>query len=180
MTDKVTILAVDDSVAIRALIKSCLRRLPFNVHDAENGKRALEKLKVINPQIILLDWNMPVMDGITFLKSIRQKKIHTPVIMLTTESDITKVMQAKECNVASWILKPFAQDKLIKTINQVLLSYKEKLPQLEQKDRDKESSIRTTLKKKVDDLRASQRTELSGEEIDTVLDRVDYMIQKKV
>lgn len=108
-----TCLVVDDSALIRKVNRRLLEELGFVVEEAENGAVALEKCIADMPRAILLDWNMPVMDGLTFLKTLR----HTEggreplVIFCTTESDLVHVTDALTEGANEYIMKPF--DKAI-------------------------------------------------------------------
>jgi two-component system, chemotaxis family, chemotaxis protein CheY len=108
-----TILLVDDSRAVRLAAKRMMVNLGFNTLEAEHGQEAL---KVIgeNPQtdVVLLDWNMPVMDGITFLRALRAdtSKPQPTVIMCTTENDMPRIIEAMHSGANEYIMKPFTED----------------------------------------------------------------------
>ena len=113
------ILIVDDSSVMRKLITRGLRQAGFTVDDvveAGNGEEALEQLRVTGGiDLILCDWNMPVMDGLVFVKSVRAsipeiKEI--PIIMVTTEGGESKVNAAIEAGANGHIKKPFTPDVL--------------------------------------------------------------------
>lgn len=112
-----TLLIVDDSESIRELISSNLTDAGFKVIKAVDGQDGLDKL---NPSIklIVTDLNMPVMDGITMIKNIRNNSDykHLPIIMLTTESQLEKKNAARAAGATAWIVKPFDEDKLIGVI----------------------------------------------------------------
>lgn len=117
------ILIVDDSESIRELVANTLLEAGFLVHKAFNGVNALEKLKE-NPQtnLILCDLNMPIMDGLMLVKEVRllEKYKYLPILILTTESDVQKKLEAKDAGATGWIVKPFEKDKLIKVIHKVI------------------------------------------------------------
>ena len=112
---------IDDSITIRSTIKLVLKNLNYAVAESQNGQEALEKIKEIKEAgndiaLCIVDVNMPVMDGITFLREFRKSDKFTPVLMLTTESQENLIEQAKELGASGWIIKPFQPDKLIDTI----------------------------------------------------------------
>jgi two-component system, chemotaxis family, chemotaxis protein CheY len=114
------ILSIDDSVTVREVIKTAADVLGFECIEAENGEAALDIINKHGADIglILLDWNMPVMDGITFLKTIKTsaefKKI--PVTMVTSENEKEKIISAITEGAANYIIKPFTQEELMKKI----------------------------------------------------------------
>ncbi|GBD04027.1 Chemotaxis protein CheY [bacterium HR19] len=106
----VKILVVDDQPMIRNIIKDILSKLGYtNVKDAENGIQALEKLKAEKFDIVFLDWNMPIMQGIDVLRELRKIPAYkdTPVIMVTAEAEKDKVIAAIQEGVTNYIVKPF-------------------------------------------------------------------------
>ena len=118
------ILIVDDSESIRELVSLTLSTEGYKLTIAINGKDALDKLVSSEEKIdmILSDLNMPVMDGIGFLKQVRldEKYKFIPFIMLTTETLENKKNEAKQAGATGWIIKPFVKDKLLAVIQKVL------------------------------------------------------------
>ena len=116
------ILAVDDSKTVRRLAQQVLRDFDCEVSEAANGFKALFAMERILPDLILLDVNMPTMDGLemlTLLKSHPQlKKI--PVIMLTSPSDHQVIPKITALGVSDRIMKPFAPDALVAAIRRIL------------------------------------------------------------
>lgn len=111
------LLIVDDSAAIRKILERVLRQagIPLgNVIQSGDGVEALEALKTQSVGMILADINMPNMDGLELLKNIKASSAwaQIPVIMVTTESSQTKVMQAVELGAAGYIRKPFTADQI--------------------------------------------------------------------
>ena len=118
-----TILIADDSESIRAVVGFALREAGYDVLVANDGQHALDLL-VQNDHVSLIvsDLNMPVKDGITFLKDVRrlEKFKYLPFLILTTESQETKKMEAKQSGATGWIIKPFVKEKLIAVIKKVM------------------------------------------------------------
>ena len=86
------ILLIDDSKTMRNIQKSVLNQLGFlELEEACDGQDALDKISEFKPELCLVDWNMPVMDGLTFVKSFRETDKTTPLIMVTTESEKARV-----------------------------------------------------------------------------------------
>lgn len=107
-----TCLVVDDSKVVRSVARKILEELGFSVTEAADGVQATEACQKAMPVAILLDWNMPVMDGLEFLKHLRQmsggdKPI---VIFCTTENDIGHIQRAMEAGANEYIMKPFDKD----------------------------------------------------------------------
>ena len=114
------ILTVDDSIAVREIIKNALDVLGYESVEAENGVEALRKVREDSGEIllILLDWNMPEMDGITFLRTINQDPDfkNIPVTMVTSENEKGKIINAISEGAKNYIIKPFTQEELSKKI----------------------------------------------------------------
>lgn len=114
-------MVVDDSGVVRKISRKILEDLGFEVQEAENGSIALEVAAARLPEFILLDWNMPTMNGLEFLREFR--KLHSSeevkIIFCTTENDLTKIMTAMEAGANEYIMKPFdseiLKNKLIQT-----------------------------------------------------------------
>lgn len=107
------VLVVDDSGTMRTIQKRCLNKLGVDdVVEAENGEIALRLFEQQQFDIILCDWNMPVMDGLTLLKEIRSRDTKVPVVMVTTEADRARVVTAIQAGVSDYLVKPFTPDCL--------------------------------------------------------------------
>ncbi|MBI1310021.1 response regulator [bacterium] len=109
------ILLVDDSGTMRAIQKRCLFKLGVaedQVVEADNGQTGLAEFEKGNFDIVLTDWNMPVMDGLTMLKEIRSRNKDIPIIMITTESERARVVAAIEAGVSDYLVKPYTADAL--------------------------------------------------------------------
>ena len=107
-------LVVDDSRTVRRVARRMLEARGFSVREAEDGQQALDACRAALPTLVLLDWNMPVMDGITFLHRARAEfGPDEPRIMLcTTESDFSRIVAALEGGAQEYIMKPFDDEIL--------------------------------------------------------------------
>jgi two-component system chemotaxis response regulator CheY len=110
------ILLVDDSITMRRIQKNQLQKCGFNdIVEADDGMAALEVLKANMPiDLILLDWNMPIMDGLTFLKTVRADVAYKKVkiIMCTSEAEKSRVIEAIQAGAQDYIVKPFGADAI--------------------------------------------------------------------
>lgn len=121
------ILLVDDSIVMRQTIRNMLNDIGYtNIQTASNGMEAMVKVRSGNGagrpyEIIFLDWNMPEMDGITFLKACRAmpEMDNVAIVMLTAVSDQMSVVEAMNNGVTSYITKPVSRDMINKKIQQV-------------------------------------------------------------
>ncbi len=118
-------LVVDDSTSMRQMVSYTLKDAGFSVIEAGNGQEALDKLAAATGgkvDLIITDLNMPVMDGLTFIKNARTKPSakFTPILMLTTESGENRKAEGKAVGATGWIVKPFQPDQLIRVIQKVL------------------------------------------------------------
>ncbi len=116
-----TCLVVDDSRVVRKVARRILEQHGFAVEEAEDGKVALEACHRRMPGCVLLDWNMPVMNGIEFLKALRAEfgPADPPVLFCTTENDMSFIEQAIEHGAQEFIMKPFDEDILVGKFAQV-------------------------------------------------------------
>lgn len=116
------VLIVDDSPTMRQMVSFTLREANFDVLEAENGQDALNKVQGQKFDLILTDLNMPVMDGITFIRNARGLAAtkYVPILMLTTESQAEKKSEGKTAGATGWIVKPFDPPKLLAVIGKVL------------------------------------------------------------
>lgn len=107
-----TCLIVDDSRVIRTAVRRMVESLGFATSEAADGRQALDCCNSEMPDVVLLDWNMPVMNGLEFLKALR-KLPHgdePKVVFCTTENDIPHMEQAIEAGANEYIMKPFDRD----------------------------------------------------------------------
>ncbi len=118
-----TIMVIDDSTTIRSSINMILKKSGYEVIEASDGKDALNKLTGQKVHLTICDVNMPNMDGITFLKSIKLLPSYrfTPVIMLTTESQETKKEEGRQAGAKAWVVKPFKPEQMLSAIEKLIL-----------------------------------------------------------
>ena len=109
-----TCLVVDDSSVIRKVSRHILESLGFEVTDAENGQVGLAKLDERMSDLILLDWNMPVMNGMEFLKALRSRPDgrDPKVVFCTTENDVYHIREAMSAGANEYVMKPFDHETL--------------------------------------------------------------------
>ena len=102
-------LVVDDSKVVRMVARKILEGLNFEIEEAEDGRKAMDACLKRMPDAILLDWNMPVMSGIDFLRELRKLEGgQTPVVVFcTTENDIAHIQEAIGAGANEYIMKPF-------------------------------------------------------------------------
>ena len=107
-------LVVDDSKVIRKVARHILETLNFAVDEAEDGREAMTRCEAAMPDVILLDWNMPVMSGMEFLRALRQTDLATQpkVVFCTTENDIAHIRAAIEAGADEYVMKPFDRETL--------------------------------------------------------------------
>ena len=107
-------LIVDDSTTMRMVLKMHLKRLGFDVTEAINGRDALDRLKEMpKADLVMVDWNMPEMDGIAFIRAVRAEGYATlPLLMVTTNTDRAHVAQALDAGADEYIMKPFTGDMI--------------------------------------------------------------------
>jgi len=112
------ILIVDDSMSLRTTLGIALKGAGYDVVEAVDGKDGLTKLDGSKFNLIISDVNMPNMDGISFVKALKGQASYkfTPVIMLTTEGDATKMAEGKAAGVRAWIIKPFQPPALLDAV----------------------------------------------------------------
>ena len=116
------VLTVDDSRTMLAMLQHTLTDAGFDVLQAEDGQQGLDVLKNQDVDVVITDINMPVMDGIEFIKSVRAsgRFQSLPILILTTESSREKRDQGRAAGGTGWIVKPFDPEKLVSVINRVV------------------------------------------------------------
>ncbi len=118
-----TILIVDDSESIRELVCFTLESRGYQVIKGVDGKDGLKQLDDSDDiKLIITDLNMPVMDGIDLVKKVRANPEHKyiPILILTTESQMSKKQEAKEAGATGWIVKPFVRERLLNVVQKVI------------------------------------------------------------
>ena len=118
-----TIMIVDDSSSLRTVVGIALKGAGYDVVEGCDGKDALSKLTGQKVHLIVSDVNMPNMDGITFVKAVKQLPAYkfTPIVILTTESQDEKKKQGQEAGAKAWVLKPFKPDQLLAVVQKLVL-----------------------------------------------------------
>src|SRR5690348_11053839 len=117
------ILLVDDSRTMRNIQKKVLEPLGgVEFIEAGDGVEALSALATVGGAVdlMLVDWNMPNMDGLTFVKRVREKDKTSPVIMVTTEAEKTRVIEALKAGASNYMIKPFTSEGLMEKVKQTL------------------------------------------------------------
>ena len=116
-----TIMVVDDSASLRQVVSIALKGGGYDVIEACDGKDGLAKLTGQKIHLIISDVNMPNLDGIGFIRKARElpKFKFTPILVLTTESQGSKMNEGKEAGATGWIVKPFNSDKLLGIVKKV-------------------------------------------------------------
>jgi len=117
-----TIMAVDDTTSMRQMISFTLNSAGHEVLQAGDGAEALELARGKKVDLVIADVNMPNMDGISLVKSLRAMPDYrfTPILMLTTESQEEKRRQGKTAGATGWIVKPFNPEQLLNVVAKVL------------------------------------------------------------
>lgn len=115
-----TCLVVDDSRVVRRIARGILEAEGFSVVEAEDGQKALEACRAAMPHAILLDWNMPVMNGIEFLRALKAEFSDTaaPVVFCTTENEMSFIVEAMSAGATEYIMKPFDAEILTSKFEQ--------------------------------------------------------------
>ena len=118
-----TIMIIDDSASIRMVVSIALKKAGYEVIEAVDGRDALEKIKGRKINLIICDVNMPNMDGISFLKTVKQDPNYkfTPVIMLTTESQEAKKQEGRAAGAKAWVVKPFKPEQMLAAVEKLVL-----------------------------------------------------------
>lgn len=118
-----TIMIVDDSASLRQVVGIALKGAGYDVIEACDGKDALGKLTGQKVHLIISDVNMPNMDGITFVKNVKQMPNYkfTPVIMLTTESQESKKLEGQQAGAKAWVVKPFQPPQMLAAVSKLVL-----------------------------------------------------------
>ena len=118
-----TIMIVDDSTSLRQVVGITLKGAGYEVIEGSDGKDALSKLRGQKVHLVISDVNMPNMDGISFVKALKQMPSYkfTPVIMLTTESQEEKKREGQAAGAKAWMVKPFRPEMLLGAVQKLVL-----------------------------------------------------------
>ena len=116
------IMVIDDSVSLREVVGISLRTAGYEVIEACDGKDALSKLNGRKVQLMICDVNMPVMDGISFVKEVKQLPRHrfVPIIMLTTESRESRKVEGQLAGAKAWVVKPFRPEQMLRAVSKLI------------------------------------------------------------
>ncbi len=116
------VLTVDDSASIRQMVAFTLKSAGYTVIEAADGQEGLDKAKVNAVNLVLTDQNMPKMDGLTLIKTLRGLPQYraTPILMLTTESSDAMKAQGRASGATGWLVKPFDPQKLLEVVKKVI------------------------------------------------------------
>jgi len=115
------VLLVDDSKTMRNIQKGIMTQLGYGqIEEAADGLDALSKVGAFEPDLMLVDWNMPNMDGLTFVQKYRATGGKAPIIMVTTEAEKSRVVEAIKAGVNNYVVKPFTPEVLSERIKETL------------------------------------------------------------
>ncbi len=114
-------LVVDDSTVMRKIIMRQLVAAGVDdIDEATDGEQALEAISMHDYSVVMMDWNMPNMTGIDAVRAIREQGNMVPIIMVTTESERSRILEAIKTGVNDYIMKPFSEVELVETVKNVL------------------------------------------------------------
>lgn len=115
------VLAIDDSLTIRALLTEALEQAGCTIETAVDGEDGLEKFQASNPHVVITDINMPKLDGFGVIDGIRKgdHNARVPIMVLTTESSQELKARAREAGASGWIVKPFSADSLLSALKRI-------------------------------------------------------------
>lgn len=118
-----TIMIVDDSASLRQVVGIALKSAGYEILEACDGKDALGKLTGQRINLIISDVNMPVMDGISFVREVKKHPAYkfTPIIMLTTESQESKKQEGQSAGAKAWVVKPFKPEQMLQAVSKLCL-----------------------------------------------------------
>lgn len=115
------VLVVDDSTTMRRIIIASLANMNLTeIVEAGNGQEAVDKVKTDDIGLILMDWNMPVMTGIEAVKMIRSLGMKMPIVMVTTEAEKERVLEALKSGANNYIIKPFRPEVVVTKLQETL------------------------------------------------------------
>jgi two-component system, chemotaxis family, chemotaxis protein CheY len=119
------IIVIDDSPTIRTSVEFAIKKLGHKITKAENGKKGIEAINAVKKTggdiaMIIVDINMPEMDGISFVKEFRKSDKFTPILVLTTESEGDKIKEGKDAGASGWMIKPFKPGDLVAVVEKLI------------------------------------------------------------
>ena len=115
-------LVIDDSRAMRCIIGQILKSLGFEILEASNGQEGLQRLDGgDHPKLVMVDWNMPVMDGLAFVRAMRSRQEFNEIriMMVTTETEMTRMSEALAQGADEYVMKPFTRDVILQKLEQM-------------------------------------------------------------
>jgi two-component system chemotaxis response regulator CheY len=115
-------LVIDDSRAMRTIIGQILKSVGYEVADASNGREGLQRASEVGPiNLILVDWNMPEMNGLEFVRALRSNHAYDEiqVMMVTTETEMTRMSEALQQGANEYVMKPFTRDVILQKLEQM-------------------------------------------------------------
>ena len=117
------ILVIDDSASLRQSVAIALKSAGYEALEAVDGRDALQKLDGGRIHLVICDVNMPVMDGIAFVREIKKRQDYkfVPVIMLTTESRESRKLEGQEAGAKAWVVKPFRPEQILHAVSKLVL-----------------------------------------------------------
>ncbi len=122
MTGGISILTVDDSRSMRALLRATLLGAGFEVIEAQDGEEALDRLSEREFDLVITDINMPKLDGFGLIERLRGEGVHhvdRPILVLSTENGPEKKARARDAGATGWVVKPFDPAKLVAAVHRV-------------------------------------------------------------
>jgi two-component system, chemotaxis family, chemotaxis protein CheY len=117
-----SVLVVDDSNSMRQMVTFTMKEAGYDVIEGSNGQEALDRVKGKSVNLVITDLNMPVMDGMSMIRTLRgiPEFKFTPILMLTTESQQEKKAEGKAAGATGWIVKPFNPEQLLQVVGKVV------------------------------------------------------------
>jgi two-component system chemotaxis response regulator CheY len=116
------ILVIDDSASLREVVSIALQGAGYEVIQAADGKQALDRLDGGRIHLAICDVNMPVMDGISFVKEVKKRQEYRflPIIMLTTESRESRKQEGQMAGAKAWVVKPFRPEQMLHAVAKLI------------------------------------------------------------
>lgn len=117
------IMIVDDSASLRQVVSIALTNAGYETIEAEDGAQALNQLDGKKIHLVICDVNMPIMDGISFVKKVKQMPNYRflPIIMLTTESGENRKLEGQAAGARAWVVKPFKPEQMLEAVSKLIL-----------------------------------------------------------